>query len=177
MSEESDDSDSSDSSGSSRQKMFTAAGMVLCVIQFAFFVGMILMFMEMDFVEGFKFMLLAYSSAFLYKNMENSGIIRLCSVSYFTFFPNFFFSYFIFFTHFSQLFFSSYSSFSCFVFFILFPQIFFSLYPFSQFFFFTFIFSDFLFFTHFSHVSFLHIPLFHFSFWVFFGCFRNDPPG
>ncbi len=100
-------------------------------------------------------------------------ISALCSVSYFTFFPNFFFSYFIFFTHFSQLFFSSYSSFSCFVFFILFPQIFFSLYPFSQFFFFTFIFSDFLFFTHFSHVSFLHIPLFHFSFWVFFGCFKK----
>lgn len=75
MSDESDDSDSSDSS--SRQKMFTAAGMVLCVIQFAFFVGMILMFMKMDFAQGFKFMLLAYSSAFVYKNMENSGIIRL----------------------------------------------------------------------------------------------------
>jgi len=76
MSEESDDSDSSDSSDS-RQKMFTAAGMVLCIVQFAFFVGMILMFMEMDFVQGFKFMLLAYSSAFIYKNMENSGIMRL----------------------------------------------------------------------------------------------------
>ena len=76
MSEESDDSDSSDSSGNSRQKMLTAAGMVLCVIQFAFFVYMILMFMEMDFAEGFKFMLLAYSSAFVYKNMENSGVIR-----------------------------------------------------------------------------------------------------
>jgi len=76
MSEESDDSDSSDSSDSSRQKMFTAAGMVLCVTQFAFFVGMILMFMEMDFAQGFKFMLLAYSSAFIYKNLENSGIIR-----------------------------------------------------------------------------------------------------
>ena len=75
MSEESDDPDSSDSS--SRQKMFTAAGMVLCVIQFAFFMYMILMFMEMDFAQGFKFMLLAYSSAFIYKNMENSGIIRL----------------------------------------------------------------------------------------------------
>lgn len=75
MSEESDDSDSSGSSDS-RQKMFTAAGMVLCVVQFAFFVYMILMFMEMDFAEGFKFMLLAYSSAFIYKNMENSGIIR-----------------------------------------------------------------------------------------------------
>lgn len=76
MSEESDDSDSSDSSDS-RQKMFTAAGMVLCIVQFAFFVYMILMFMEMDFAEGFKFMLLAYSSAFIYKNMENSGIMRL----------------------------------------------------------------------------------------------------
>ncbi|MDD3246839.1 MAG: hypothetical protein PHF18_08315 [Methanosarcina sp.] len=75
MSEESDDPDSSDSS--SRQKMFTAAGMILCVIQFAFFMYMILMFMEMDFAQGFKFMLLAYSSAFIYKNMENSGIIRL----------------------------------------------------------------------------------------------------
>jgi len=75
MSEESDDPDSSDSS--SRQKMFTAAGMFLCVIQFAFFMYMILMFMEMDFAQGFKFMLLAYSSAFIYKNMENSGIIRL----------------------------------------------------------------------------------------------------
>ncbi|MPN47654.1 hypothetical protein SDC9_195258 [bioreactor metagenome] len=75
MSEESDDSDSSDSSDS-RQKMFTAAGMVLCVIQFAFFTYMILMFMKMDFTEGFKFMLLAYSSAFIYKNMENSGVIR-----------------------------------------------------------------------------------------------------
>jgi hypothetical protein len=77
MSEESDDPDSSDSSdSSSRQKMFTAAGMVLCVVQFAFFMGMIMMFMEMDFAQGFKFMLLAYSSAFIYKNMENSGIIR-----------------------------------------------------------------------------------------------------
>lgn len=75
MSEESDDSDSSDSSDS-RQKIFTAAGMALCVIQFAFFVGMITMFMETDFAQGFKFMLLAYSSAFIYKNMENSGIIR-----------------------------------------------------------------------------------------------------
>ena len=77
MSEESDDPDSSDSSdSSSRQKMFTAAGMALCAIQFAFFAYMILMFMEMDFAQGFKFMLLAYSSAFIYKNMENSGIIR-----------------------------------------------------------------------------------------------------
>jgi hypothetical protein len=76
MSEESDDPDSSDRSGSSHQKMFTAAGVVLCAIQFAFFVGMILMFMKMDFAQGFKFMLLAYSSAFIYKNMENSGVIR-----------------------------------------------------------------------------------------------------
>ncbi|MDI9394852.1 MAG: hypothetical protein QM426_05290 [Euryarchaeota archaeon] len=77
MSEESDDSDSSGSSDySSSQKMFTAAGMILCVIQFAFFVAMILMFMKMDFTQGFKFMLLAYSSAFIYKNMENSGVIR-----------------------------------------------------------------------------------------------------
>lgn len=30
-------------------------------------------------------------------------ISALCSVSYFTFFPNFFFSYFIFFTHFSHI--------------------------------------------------------------------------
>ncbi|AKB19620.1 hypothetical protein MSWHS_2757 [Methanosarcina sp. WWM596] len=57
--------------------MFTAAGMVLCVIQFSFFVYMIIMFMKMDFAQGFKFMLLAYSSAFIYNNMENSGIIRL----------------------------------------------------------------------------------------------------
>jgi hypothetical protein len=73
MSEESDDPDSSDRS--SRQRMFTVAGMVLCVIQFAFFIYMIMMFMEMDFAQGFKFMLLAYASAFIYKNMENSGAI------------------------------------------------------------------------------------------------------
>jgi hypothetical protein len=36
---------------------------------------MILKFIEMDFLEGFKFMLLAYSSAFVYKNLENSGKI------------------------------------------------------------------------------------------------------
>ncbi len=90
--------------------MLTAAGMVLCVIQFAFFVYMILMFMEMDFAEGFKFMLLAYSSAFVYKNMENSGsdpanntklmavwifpdphlLYLICSVSYLTYFYSFF---------------------------------------------------------------------------------------
>lgn len=73
MSEESDDPDSSDSSNS--QKMFTVTGMVLCAIQFTFFVCMILKFIEMDFLEGFKFMLLAYSSAFVYKNLENSGKI------------------------------------------------------------------------------------------------------
>ena len=73
MSEESDDPDSSDSS--SRQKIFTVAGMVLCAVQFAFFVYMILRFIELDFGQGFKFMLLAYSSAFIYKNLENSGAI------------------------------------------------------------------------------------------------------
>lgn len=73
MSEESDDPDSSDSS--SRQKMFTVTGMVLCALQFTFFIGMLLKFIDMDFPEGFKFMLLAYSSAFVYKNLENSGKI------------------------------------------------------------------------------------------------------
>jgi hypothetical protein len=72
MSEESDDPDSSDSSS---QKMFTVTGVVLCAIQFTFFVGMILKFIEMDFLVGFKFMLLAYSSAFVYRNLENSGKI------------------------------------------------------------------------------------------------------
>ena len=75
MSEESDDSDSSDSSGdsSSRQKMLSVAGMVLCVIQFAFFVYMIMKFVELDFEQGVKFMLLAYSASFVYKNLEKSG--------------------------------------------------------------------------------------------------------
>ncbi|MGB9938403.1 hypothetical protein [Methanosarcina sp.] len=73
MSEESDDPDSSDSS--SHQKLLTVAGMVLCAVQFAFFVYMILRFIELDFAQGFKFMLLAYSSAFVYKNLENSGKI------------------------------------------------------------------------------------------------------
>ncbi|HII92605.1 MAG TPA: hypothetical protein HA262_10690 [Methanosarcina sp.] len=73
MSEESDDPDSSDSS--SRQKMFTVTGVVLCAIQLAFFVGMILKFIETDFLGGFTFMLLAYSSAFVYRNLENSGKI------------------------------------------------------------------------------------------------------
>lgn len=73
MSEESDDPDSSDSS--SRQKMFTVTGVVLCAIQLTFFVGMILKFIETDFLGGFTFMLLAYSSAFVYRNLENSGKI------------------------------------------------------------------------------------------------------
>lgn len=75
MSEESDDPDSSDSS--SRQKIFIAAGVLLCAVQFAFFVYMILKFIDMDFGQGFKFMLLAYSSAFVYKNLENSGAISV----------------------------------------------------------------------------------------------------
>ena len=58
MSEESDDPDSSDSSS---QKMFTVTGVVLCAIQFTFFVGMILKFIEMDFLVGFKFMALLNS--------------------------------------------------------------------------------------------------------------------
>lgn len=73
MSEESDDPDSSDSS--SVQKMLTMAGMVLCAVQFAFFVYMILKFVELDFAQGFKFMLLAYSAAFIYRNLESSGKI------------------------------------------------------------------------------------------------------
>jgi len=75
MSEESDDPDSSDSS--SRQKILIAAGVLLCAVQFAFFVYMILKFIDMDFGQGFKFMLLAYSSAFVYKNLENSGAISV----------------------------------------------------------------------------------------------------
>ena len=77
MSEESEDPDSSDSR--SRQKMLTVAGMALCAVQFAFFVVMILRFIDMDFLEGFKFMLLAYSSAFIYKNLENSGKIPVAA--------------------------------------------------------------------------------------------------
>jgi hypothetical protein len=77
MSDESDDPDSSDSS--SRQKLLTVAGMVLCAVQFAFFVYMILRFIELDFAQGFKFMLLAYSSAFVYKNLENSGKIPVAA--------------------------------------------------------------------------------------------------
>ncbi|MCQ1535876.1 hypothetical protein FTO70_09330 [Methanosarcina sp. KYL-1] len=74
MSDESDDSDSSDSSrSSSRQRILTIAGIALCVIQFTFFVYTIVKFMEFDFSQGFKFMLLAYTSAFAYKGLENSG--------------------------------------------------------------------------------------------------------
>ena len=69
MSEESDDSDSSDSS--SRQKILIAAGITLCVIQFAFFVSMIKQFVELDFAGGLVFMSLAYTSAFIYRNLEN----------------------------------------------------------------------------------------------------------
>jgi hypothetical protein len=75
MSEESDDPDSSDSS--SRQKILTVAGMVLCAIQFAFFIYMIMKFVEMDFGQGIKFMLLAYTSAFIYRSLENSGEIAV----------------------------------------------------------------------------------------------------
>ena len=75
MSDESDDPDSSDSS--SRQKMLTVAGMVLCAVQFAFFIYMILKFVELDFSQGIKFMLLAYASAFIYKNLENTGKISI----------------------------------------------------------------------------------------------------
>ena len=73
MSEESDDPDSS----SSRQKILTLAGMGLCAVQFAFFVYMICKFVEMDFGQGFKFMVLAYTSAFIYKNLEGSGAILI----------------------------------------------------------------------------------------------------
>jgi len=73
MSEELDDSESSDSS--SRQKIFIAAGMLLCVIQFAFFVYMIVGFVELNFTRGIVFMSLAYTSAFIYRNLENRGAI------------------------------------------------------------------------------------------------------
>ena len=73
MSEESDDSDSSDNS--SRQKILIAAGMSLCIIQFAFFVSMIKQFIELDFGGGLIFMFLAYTSAFIYRNLENRGAI------------------------------------------------------------------------------------------------------
>lgn len=73
MSEESDDSDSSDSS--SRQKIYIAAGMLLCILQFAFFIIMIMRFVEMDFSRGLLFMSVAYISAFVYRNLENRGAI------------------------------------------------------------------------------------------------------
>jgi len=79
MSEESDDPDSSDSS--SRQKILIAAGMVLCVIQFAFFASMIMKFVELDFGQGIMFMFLAYTSAFIYRNLENKGAIPVAAES------------------------------------------------------------------------------------------------
>jgi hypothetical protein len=72
MSEESDDSDSS---GSSRQKILIAAGILLCVIQFAFFMVMIMRFVEMNITQGLTFMSLAYTSAFIYRNLENKGVM------------------------------------------------------------------------------------------------------
>jgi hypothetical protein len=74
MSEESDDSDSSDSS---RQKLFIAAGIVLCVIQFAFFIYMIMNFVELDIGQGLIFMSLAYISAFIYRNLESRGAVLI----------------------------------------------------------------------------------------------------
>lgn len=78
MSEESDDSDNSDSDNSKfngmRQKILTFTGIFLCVIQFTFFIFTVLKFMELDFAEGFRFMLLAYASAFVYKELESSGL-------------------------------------------------------------------------------------------------------
>ena len=73
MSEESDDSDSSDSSR--RQKILIAAGILLCVIQFAFFMTMIMRFVEMNIAQGLTFMSLAYTSAFIYRNLENKGVM------------------------------------------------------------------------------------------------------
>lgn len=73
MSEESDDSDSSDSS--SRQKIYIAAGMLLCVIQFAFFIYMIMGIVELNYGRALTFMSLAYTSAFIYRNLENRGVI------------------------------------------------------------------------------------------------------
>jgi len=75
MTEESDDSDSSDSSDSRWPKTITTlTRIVLCGVQVLFFVYMIAKFMELDFTEGFKFMTLAYSSAFAYYVFENSGL-------------------------------------------------------------------------------------------------------
>jgi ABC-type multidrug transport system permease subunit len=74
MSEESDDSDSSDSS---RQKIFIAAGIILCFIQFAFFIYMIQGFMELNYNKAFVFMSVAYTSAFIYRNLESRGAIQI----------------------------------------------------------------------------------------------------
>jgi hypothetical protein len=75
MTEESDDSDSSDSSDSRWPKTITTlTRIVLCGVQVLFFVYMIAKFMELDFTEGFKFMTLAYSSAFAYYVFENSSL-------------------------------------------------------------------------------------------------------
>jgi hypothetical protein len=79
MSEESDDSDSSDSS--SRQKILIAAGMLLCVIQFAFFVYMIKGFVELNYAQGLTFMSLAYTSAYIYRNLENRGVMPIADES------------------------------------------------------------------------------------------------
>jgi hypothetical protein len=40
---------------------------------------MIFKFIEMDFGQGLKFMLLAYTSAFIYRNLENSGAIPVAA--------------------------------------------------------------------------------------------------
>ena len=74
MSEESDDSDSSDSS---RQKIFIAAGIILCFIQFAFFIYMIQGFMELNYNKAFVFMSVAYTSAIIYRNLESRGAIQI----------------------------------------------------------------------------------------------------
>ncbi|WP_440956163.1 hypothetical protein ACSAZK_04255 [Methanosarcina sp. Mfa9] len=47
---------------------------MLCGVQVLFFVYMIAKFMELDFTEGFKFMGLAYSSAFAYYVFEHSDL-------------------------------------------------------------------------------------------------------
>jgi ABC-type multidrug transport system permease subunit len=75
MSEESDDSDSSDSS--SRQKIFIAAGIILCIIQFAFFVYMIVGLVELNYNRALMFMFVAYTSAFIYRNLETRGAIQI----------------------------------------------------------------------------------------------------
>ncbi len=78
MTEESDDSDSSDSSDSSGcrwpKTITILTRVVLCGVQVLFFVYMVAKFMELDFTEGFKFMTLAYSSAFAYYVFEHSSL-------------------------------------------------------------------------------------------------------